>query len=61
MTALTEVQRQIDTELDAMTGLLWVEEERVVKTHAGYSVVGMTHRINVRLEAELIRKGKLND
>jgi hypothetical protein len=62
MTPLTEVQRQIDQELEQMTGLVWLEGERVVYcSTTGYSLVKMTHRFDTRLEAELVRRGKIHN
>jgi hypothetical protein len=52
--------RSESTEFPDLQPIVWLEEERVVKTHKGYSVVPMTHRINVRLEAELVRQGKIS-
>lgn len=62
MTPRNAMQRHIDAELEEITGLLWLEEERMVWCPTtGWSLVPMTHRINCRLEAELVRRGKIHN
>ena len=53
-------RRPVDPEYPYLRETVWIDEERIVwNCHTGYSVVSMTHRINVKLEAELVRLGRI--